>query len=44
MKYATVLYSDFADNSLFTPGAGENNGEFYLPYTKLRERFPATGI
>ena len=41
MKYASVLYRDYADNSLFTPGAGENNGEFYLPYAKLRERFLA---
>jgi hypothetical protein len=44
MKYASVLYRDYAENSLFTPGAGENNGEFYLPYTKLRERFLAAGI
>ena len=44
MKYASVLYRDYAENSLFTPGAGENNGEFYLPYVKLRERFLAAGI
>ena len=44
MKYASVYYRDYADNSLFTPGAGENNGEFYLPYAKLRERFIAAGI
>jgi hypothetical protein len=44
MRYASVLYRDYAENSLFTPGAGENNGEFYLPYAKLRERFLATGI
>jgi hypothetical protein len=44
MKYASVLYRDYADNSLFTPGAGENNGEFYLPYAKLRERFLTAGI
>ena len=44
MKYASILYRDYADNSLFTPGAGENNGEFYLPYIKLRERFLAAGI
>ena len=30
MKYASVYYRDYADNSLFTPGAGENNGELYL--------------
>ena len=44
MKYASVYYRDYADNSLFTPGAGENNGEFYLPYAKLRERFLEAGI
>ena len=44
MRVASVLYRDYAENSLFTPGAGENNGEFYLPYVKLRERFLAAGI
>jgi hypothetical protein len=44
MRYASILYRDYAENSLFTPGAGENNGEFYLPYAKLRERFLAAGI
>ena len=44
MRYASVLYRDYAENSLFMPGAGENNGEFYLPYAKLRERFLAAGI
>ena len=44
MRYASVLYRDYADNSLFTPGVGENNGEFYLPYAQLRERFLAAGI
>jgi hypothetical protein len=44
MKVASVFYRDYAENSLFTPGAGENNGEFYLPYAKLRERFLAAGI
>ncbi len=44
MRHASVLYRDYAENSLFTPGAGENNGEFYLPYAKLRERFLAAGI
>lgn len=44
MRYASVIYRDYAANTLFTPGAGENNGEFYLPYLKLRERFLAAGI
>ncbi len=44
MIYGSVFYRDYAGNSLFTPGAGENNGEFYLPYAKLRERFLAVGV
>jgi hypothetical protein len=44
MRYASVIYRDYTANSLFTPGAGENNGEFYLPYAKLRARFLAAGI
>lgn len=44
MRYASVLYRDCTDNSLFTPGAGESNGDFYLPYAKLRERFLSAGI
>lgn len=44
MRYASVIYRDYAGNSLFTPGAGENNGDFYLPYAMLRERFLAAGI
>lgn len=44
MIRASLLYRDYTDNALFTPGAGENNGEFYLPYELLRERFLAEGI
>ena len=44
MRVASVYYRDYAENSLFTAGAGENNGEFNLPYAKLRERFLAAGI
>ena len=44
MRYASILYRDYAANALFTPGAGENNGEFHLPYAMLRERFLAEGI
>jgi len=44
MKYASVLYRDYVENSLFTTEAIGNNGEFYLPYAKLRERFLAGGI
>ena len=44
MIYASLVYRTYANNSLFTPGAGENNGVFYLPYALLRERFLAAGI
>ena len=44
MRYASVLYRDYADNALFKTGIGENNGQFYLPYALLRERFLAEGI
>lgn len=44
MRYASVLYRDHVANNIFRPGAGENNGEFYLPYALLRERFLAEGI
>ncbi len=44
MRYASILYRDYAGNALFKPGAGENNGEFYLPYAMLREAFLGHGI
>ena len=44
MIHASIFYRDYADNALFAPGAGENNGEFYLPYALLRERFLAAGV
>lgn len=44
MIYASVFYRKYSDDALFTPGAGENNGEFYLPYAKLREKFLEKGI
>jgi hypothetical protein len=31
MKYASVVYRDYAENSLFTPGVGENNGSSTYP-------------
>jgi hypothetical protein len=44
MLLGSLCYRDYADNALFAVGAGENNGEFYLPYALLRERFLAEGI
>jgi hypothetical protein len=43
MRVASVYYRDYAENSLFIPGAGENNGEFLLPYANLREIFLLKG-
>ncbi len=44
MIYGSIFYRDYSQNSLFESGAGENNGEFYLPYRLLRERFLKEGI
>jgi len=44
MIYASILYRDYKNNSLFDAGAGENNGEFYLPYELLRKLFHNHGI
>ena len=44
MRYASLIYRDYIENALFAPGAGENNGEFYLPYAQLRDRFGREGI
>jgi hypothetical protein len=44
MIYASIIYRDYKKNSLFKEGAGENNGEFYLPYKLLREAFLVHGI
>jgi hypothetical protein len=42
--YASLRCLDFKDNELFSTGKGRNNGEFFLPYDQLRERFLAEGI
>lgn len=44
MLLGSLCYRDYANNTLFAPGAGENNGEFYLPYALLRARFLQEGI
>jgi len=44
MIYASIIYRDYKKNSLFEAGAGENSGEFYLPYRLLRELFAVYGI
>jgi hypothetical protein len=44
MIYGSLLYRDYEQNTLFKPGAGENHGEFYLPYRLLKERMAKEGI
>jgi hypothetical protein len=44
MIYASIIYRNYKDNSLFEEGVGENNGEFYLPYRLLRKAFSAHDI
>jgi hypothetical protein len=39
MIYASIIYRSYKNNVLFKEGAGENNGEFFLPYRKLRQEF-----
>lgn len=41
---ATLVVGRMRDNRPFTPGAGPNGGEFFLPWRRLREAFAARGI
>ena len=44
MIYASIIYRSYKNNVLFKEGAGENNGEFFLPYRKLRQEFLRNGV
>ncbi len=44
MIYASIIYRKYKNNALFKEGAGENNGEFFLPYRKLRQEFLRHGV
>lgn len=44
MRYATLVVNRLEKNLPFTPGAGPNNGDFFLPWRQLRERFLQEGI
>jgi hypothetical protein len=44
MIYASIIYRSYKNNVLFKEGAGENNGEFFLPYQKLRQEFLRNGV
>jgi hypothetical protein len=44
MIYASIIYRNYKNNVLFKEGAGENNGEFFLPYRKLRQEFLRNGV
>lgn len=43
-RYATLVVNRLGDNLPFTPGAGPNGGDFFLPWRSLRERFFQEGI
>lgn len=44
MRYASIFFRHYRENGLFVAGAGENNGEFFLPFTKIRTLFLEHGI
>ena len=44
MRYASILFRHYRENGLFVAGAGENNGEFFLPFAKIRTLFLEHGI
>lgn len=44
LRYATLLASHMQDNLPFTPGAGPNGGDFFLPWRQLREAFLTHGV
>jgi hypothetical protein len=41
---ATLVVNRLRDNEPFRPGAGPNNGEFFLPWRRLRDRFASAGV
>jgi alpha(1,3/1,4) fucosyltransferase len=44
LQRATLVVGRMRDNRPFTPGAGPNGGEFFLPWRQLREAFLAQGV
>lgn len=44
LRRATLVASHMRDNLPFTPGAGPNGGEFFLPWRSLREHFLRLGF
>lgn len=42
--YANLVVQRMRDNRPFTPGAGPNGGDFFLPWRELRARFAEAGI
>lgn len=43
-RYATLVVNRLTHNRPFEPGAGPNNGRFFLPWPQLRERFAREGV
>jgi hypothetical protein len=41
---ATLVVQRLRDNEPFRPGAGPNNGDFFLPWRRLRSRFAEAGV
>ena len=43
-RHATLVVNRLAGNRPFEPGAGPNNGRFFLPWDQLRARFAQEGV
>ncbi len=44
LRYANIVVQRERGNRIFQPDAGPNNGDFFLPWRQLRERFAREGI
>ncbi len=44
LRHATLVVNRLTGNRPFEPGAGPNNGRFFLPWPQLRERFASAGV
>jgi hypothetical protein len=43
-RTATLVVQRLRENEPFRPGAGPNNGDFFLPWRQLRQRFMDAGV
>ena len=43
-RMAALTFRPYRNDQIYTPGAGPQGGNFYLPFTMLRDRFALYGI